>query len=136
MTFTTLTAVAGRRRDLPLAALVAATALAYGLAPTTNGNVTCLLRIHADHACPGCGMSRATGRLLRGDLIGAFAYHPWVFALGLQAVGFAAWRYHWGNRPLEPHHQVRLAWSVSLNLALLFVVWGVRIATGHLDNVY
>jgi len=136
MSFAALASAAGRRRDLPVGALVAASVLAYGFAPTTNGNVTCLLRIHADHACPGCGMSRATGRLFRGDLVGAFAYHPWVFALLLQAVGFAAWRYHWGNRPLEPDHHLRLAWSISANLALLFIVWAVRIATGHLDNVY
>lgn len=131
-----ITANLGRRRDLPLALLVAATVAAYGLAPTGNGQVTCLLRLHADHACPGCGMSRATGRLLRGDVAAAFAYHPWVFAFLAQAIGFAAWRYHWGNRPMEPKHRLWLVWSVTVNVSLLFVVWGVRIATGHLDNVY
>ena len=125
-----------RRRDFPLAVLAALTVFAYGLAPAGNGEVTCLLRLHADQACPGCGMSRATGRLLRGDLGGAFAYHPMVFLLLIQAVGFAVWRFRWGNRPLTPTHMVRLAWSVSVNIALLLVVWVIRILTGHLDNVY
>jgi hypothetical protein len=125
-----------RRRDFPLAVVAALTVLAYGLAPTGNGQVTCLLRLHADHACPGCGMSRATGRLLRADVGGAFAYHPMVFLLALQAIGFAAWRFRWGNRPLTPTHMNRLVWSVSANIAVLLLLWAVRIATGHLDNVY
>jgi len=136
VTVADLSASLGRRRDLPLLALVALSTLAYGFAPTRNGNVTCLLRLHADQACPGCGMSRATGRLVRGDLVGAFAYHPFVFALIIQGIGFAAWRFRWGNRPLEARHHLRLVWSVSLNIALLLVVWLVRIATGHLDGVY
>ncbi len=125
-----------RRRDFPLAVLVAATVLAYGLAPTGNGTVTCLLRLHADQACPGCGMSRATGRLLRGDVGGAFAYHPMVFLLAAQTIWFAVWRFRRGDRPMTATHMTRLAWSVSANIALLLVVWLIRIATSHLDNVY
>lgn len=125
-----------RRRDFPIALLAAVTLLAYGIAPTGNGDVTCLLRLHADHACPGCGMSRATGRLLRGDFVGAFAYHPMVFLLAIQAIGFAVWRFRWGNRPLTGTQMTRLAWSVSANIAVLLLVWVIRIATGHLDNVY
>lgn len=119
-----------------MALLAAATVLAFQLAPTSNGQVTCLLRLHADQACPVCGMSRATGRLLHGDLAGAIAYHPFVLAMFAQMIGFAAWRFRWGNRPMEPRHQLRLVWSVSINMVLLVVVWLVRIRTGHLDNVY
>lgn len=125
-----------RRREFPIAAFLAASVLAYGVAPTSNGNVTCLLRIHAGQACPVCGMSRATGRFFNGDLVGAFAYHPWVFAIVLQVVAFAAWRYRWGNRPMLPKHHLRLVWSISVNMVLLVGVWGIRILTGHLANVY
>ncbi len=119
-----------------MALFAAATLLAFQLAPTSNGQVTCLLRIHADQACPVCGMSRATGRLLHGDLLGAIAYHPFVLAIVVQMVGFASWRFRWGNRPMESHHQLRLVWSVSANMVLLFIFWLIRIRTGHLDNVY
>ena len=125
-----------RRRDVPLATVAGAFALAYGLAPTDDGQVTCLLRLHAGQACPGCGMSRAVGSLVHGDLGRAFAYHPGVLLLAVQLIGFAIWRYRWGHRPMEEHHVIRLVWSVSANVALLAVIWGIRIATGHLDNVY
>jgi hypothetical protein len=125
-----------RRRELPLGVAAGALALAYGLAPTGDGQVTCLLRVHTGQACPVCGMSRAVGNLVHGDFGGAFAYHPAVYLLSLQLVGFAVWRYWWGNRPMEEHQVLRLVWSVSANVGLLLLVWGLRIATGHLDHVY
>lgn len=106
------------------------------LAPTSNGDVTCLLRLHADQACPGCGMTRATGRFLNGDVVGAFAYHPWVFALMLQVAGFAIWRTFFG-RSANAHRQlVYWVWALPANVVFLVGVWVLRIATGHLDNVY
>lgn len=44
--------------------------------------------------CPGCGLSRATMALLRGDLAAAFRIHPGVFivlpVLGLYMLGQVA----------------------------------------------
>ncbi len=131
-----LATAAQRSRELPLALVAAAFATAYWLAPTSNGTVTCLLRLHVGQACPGCGASRATGRLVHGDLGGAWAYHPWMVLAAVQVVGFAVWRVWWGRRPLDAGISLRLAWLAAANVGLLFVVWGVRIATGHLDNVY
>lgn len=125
-----------RMRELPLAVLVAAYAMAYWLAPTSNGTVTCLLRLHADQACPGCGMSRATGRLVRGDVIGSYAYHPMAIVLAIQAVAVAVWRIRWGRRPITDRHHLLLAWGAAANVGLLLLVWLARTATGHLANVY
>ncbi len=123
-------------RYLPATVAVAGVGLAYAAAPTENGTVTCLLRIHADHACPGCGMSRALGRFVRGDLVGAATYHPWIFALVFQLVLVVVWRAVRGDRRLTLDHVRTGAWLVTGNSLALIAVWVVRIVTGHLDGVY
>lgn len=124
------------RRDVPLVGFVIAALAALTLAPTTNGQVTCLVRIQTGHACPGCGMTRAAGRMFDGDLGGAFAYHPYVFALVAQGLAIAVWRYRWGNRPLSNLHYSRLTTILLGNLGLFIAIWAVRVITGHIDTVY
>ncbi len=123
-------------RLAPAATLAAGYGLALGLAPAADGPVTCLLRLHADQACPGCGMSRAVGRVVRGDLAAAVAYHPWVLALVLQAVVVAVWASIGGSRLLNQAAVRWGAWLLTANAVALVVVWVLRIATGHLDHVY
>jgi hypothetical protein len=51
--------------------------------------------------CPGCGLTRATLAVLRGDFAGAFGFHPLVFVLAPLYVGAlvtAAWLYVRGPR--------------------------------------
>ncbi|MEM9133284.1 MAG: DUF2752 domain-containing protein [Actinomycetota bacterium] len=123
-------------RYAPAALAVAGFGLAYTAAPTENGKVTCLLRLHADHACPGCGMTRALGRFVNGDFAGAAAYHPWIFALVFQVLLVVAWRAWRGDRRLTLEHVRTGAWIVSGNSLALLAVWIVRILTGHLNGVY
>lgn len=123
-------------RRLPLAAAVAGFGLAYAAAPTENGAVTCLLRLHTGQACPGCGMTRALGRMVHGDLGGAAGYHPWIFALVLQLLALVGWLSWRGRRPVSAV-QVRIgSWLLTANAVALLGVWLVRILTGHLDGVY
>ena len=43
----------------------------------------CPIRAFTGVPCPGCGMMRAAGCLIRGDVWGAFDMHPLIFALPL-----------------------------------------------------
>lgn|GEM_PF-3492793 len=125
-----------RRRELPLILFVSFMSMLYFLMPSKSGDVTCLLRLHAGHGCPGCGMSRAVGRFFRADFLAAYNFHPWVFALFIQAFGFIVWRMLWGNKAMESKHVLWLVWSITANCVCLFIVWLIRTKTGHLDYVY
>lgn len=51
-------------------------------------DIGCPTRYLTGVCCPGCGMTRATLHLLRGDIGGAVHYHPLVFTLPLIAALF------------------------------------------------
>lgn len=83
--------------------------------------------------CPGCGLTRATLSLLRGDVIGAYRLHPLVFVLAplyLGALGVSAWEFVAGpapNRPPRIDLTGRRAVTIALLLAALVLgVWGAR----------
>ena len=46
-----------------------------------SAGITCPIRFLTGISCAGCGMSRAWLSLLRGDLSGAFHYHPLFWAV-------------------------------------------------------
>ncbi len=125
-----------RRRDLPLAFLIAAGTLAFFWAPRSNGDVTCLLRLHAGQACPGCGMTRAAGSLSHGDIAASFAYNPYVMVFVGQALAFGLWRFKSHRRPMTAKQQHLLVWALLANCVLVLAVWIVRHATGHIAGVY
>lgn len=61
----------------------------YVLISHAFGWQNCLIKLTIGYPCPGCGMSRAVFALLRFDIVKAFYYNPFVFALPLLLVGIA-----------------------------------------------
>jgi hypothetical protein len=82
--------------------------------------------------CPGCGLTRATLALFRGDVAAALKFHPLVFVLTPLVVGLtlnSAYQYVRGPRPTENPGLVTSR-AASLAAAVLLVgmlgVWGAR----------
>jgi Protein of unknown function (DUF2752) len=85
--------------------------------------------------CPGCGLTRATLALLRGDVRTALRLHPLVWLMGPVFVGFLSAAVLELRRGEAPARRPRLAFSqksitaVALLLAVAsFGVWLSRFA--------
>lgn len=73
--------------------------------------------------CPGCGGTRSAGRLLEGDLAGAFAMNAAVAVIALSAAGLllaTVWR-EWRGGPSLRRCLPVWAWS----LAAFVLVFGL-----------
>ena len=100
--------------------------------PAVPGIQVWLVNAVLDQPCPGCGLTRATGYLARGDLASAFALHPLALPLALEAVaGWIAWGVLGGTRlrELVAEHGPSLAVA---NAVPLVALWLGRAATGTL----
>lgn len=124
------------RRELPLVGLATGLLVAATVAPTGNGATTCVLRVCTGTACPGCGMSRATGNFMQGNFAASWDYHPYFPLLLVQVVVLALWRLRWGNKPLDYSHGRIAVFLMVGNALALALIWLVRLATGHIDHVY
>lgn len=109
------------RRLKPLAP-VAVIAGLLGLLPFT----TCLVKLLFHVPCPGCGMTRASLALLRGDLRASLAWHPVAApaAVGLAVATALALTLPEGDPRWERFVRGSTA---TLGLAL-FVAWALRFA--------
>jgi hypothetical protein len=65
-------ATVARRRVLALALVAGLVVLAFW---TPSGRPLCAYRRFTGRACPGCGLTRAVSRFIRGDLRGSLALH-------------------------------------------------------------
>ena len=77
----------------------------------------CPVRLLTGISCPGCGMTRALGALLRLDFSLAFEMHPLVFLLPVAVVVYF-------TRRLIPKKFLRLLYTAAL--ILLFTVYIAR----------
>ncbi len=120
-------------------ALAGAGALGAGLAASRgHGPVLCPFRLATGGYCPGCGMTRAVGRLIQGDLTGSWQMHPFLLLLvGQVVLAGAAWalvelRRHrrWaGPNPVSALVRRRAgSWQLA-NGGLLLALWVIRLAT-------
>ena len=111
--------------------------IAAGSAVALIGPPLCPTALFFGIPCPGCGLTRATLALVRGDVAGALHFHPLVFVLtpvfGF-AIGVSLLDYVRGGGASAPlgivrwfsiRARYRAAWGL---LALVLAVWGARFA--------
>jgi hypothetical protein len=77
--------------------------------------------------CPGCGLTRATLALLRGDFARAWQLHPLVF-VALPALGAAIARIAVARGRSSPASERAITWFAVSLLTLLVGVWLARFA--------
>ena len=109
-------------------ALLAFAALALALALLATGAIPCPFAALTHQPCPGCGVTRASRALLRGDLAGALHHHPLVWLI-LPLVAFELTRQTFAyivDRPARTSvsKAATAGWIVAL--ALLLAVWIAR----------
>ena len=125
------------RELAPRRALVALAFLAGGVVFVALGPPMCPTALFLGIPCPGCGLTRATLALLRGDLGAALHFHPLVFVLtplAAYAFGTALVDYVRGGTQGPPSRW--LGWfserartgAACLLLIALLGVWGARFA--------
>lgn len=129
-------------RELQFKAAGVVGVLALGVAASDDeGTVLCPFRRCTDGYCPLCGATRSFGRLLRGDLVGAWVRHPYVVLLAAQILVLGAMAGLRASttssnasprRPLLTSNQRR--WLLIANLAVVVALWGFRLALGDIPR--
>lgn len=108
----------------------ATTLLLFALS-TEDGPVLCPFRRCTGGYCPGCGLTRSGGRLLRGDLSGSWQQHPYlIFGLLQAVVAAVAWQF--GSSRVRSWLQSRAVTLLVLNLTAMTVVWIARMVNGSI----
>ncbi|MEX0797649.1 MAG: DUF2752 domain-containing protein [Acidimicrobiia bacterium] len=125
---------AWRSRLLMVAPLLAVGFLA--VAPTADdGPTVCPFALTTGVACPGCGMTRAAGYLLRGDLSSALRYHPLVILIAVQAMAGWGWWMLRRSETVRPM-STRITNAIFIGTGVsLVVVWLLRLWAGSLPPV-
>jgi Protein of unknown function (DUF2752) len=123
-----------RDKVLLLSPLAAIGALA--LAPLVEeGPTICPFALCTGMACPGCGMTRAAARLVRGDFASAVSLHPLIPLIAMLGVGSWVWfalrRAGWA----PPMSNRLLNGILTATSLALIAVWVLRLATGTLPDV-
>ena len=99
-----------------------------------SGPPTCLLYNLAGVACPGCGMTRASSLLARGEMAASLRMHPLALPLAIQAL--VAWSW-WGLVLAGRARRPSPWWGIvplSLDLLALAVIWLSRFLTDTLPG--
>ncbi len=125
-----------RRVTLPLRIALCAGSLGLVSFAMSLGFPLCPMAASLGVPCPGCGLTRATLALLRGDVAAALHFHPLVWLLTplfVLFLGGAAWQLRRG--PVAPRRAPRIrrnspALNVAAGLLLLLTlgVWLARFA--------
>jgi hypothetical protein len=97
---------------------------------TDDGPVLCPIRRCTGGYCPACGMTRSGGRLLRGDVSGAWQQHPYLFVLLPQLlVGALVWISGQARHGTTDWGRV-LRVALAVNAAIMVAIWSARLITG------
>jgi hypothetical protein len=113
-----------------VAAIVLATINPSDSSPTICGFARC-----TGVACPGCGMTRAAGQLVRGNVVEALRYHPLVLLIVAELLG--AWTIWMAHRAgwIQWRHRRWVDVAIGGTAALLLGVWIIRLVTGSTPPV-
>jgi hypothetical protein len=109
---------------------------ALALAPAVeDGPTICPIALCTGVACPGCGMTRAATRLIRGDLGTALTFHPLIPAVALLAIGGWVW-FILRRAGRVPPPSRALVNGILIVVAIALVgVWIARLLSGTLPAV-
>jgi hypothetical protein len=123
------------RNRLLLSAPILAAAFLSVAPIADDGPTVCPFALVTGTACPGCGMTRAAGYLIRGDLASALRYHPLVILVAVQALAGWGWWILRRNDTVEPvSTRITNALLIGTGASLL-VVWLLRMLAGSLPPV-
>jgi hypothetical protein len=118
-------------------ALVALALVGAGMAFVFVGPAFCPTALFLGIPCPGCGLTRASLALLRGDFAAALGFHPLVFVLAplfAYAIGASLVDYVRGGPSRAPSRLAawfsqRARHGAALGLLVVALgVWGARFA--------
>jgi hypothetical protein len=105
------------------------------ITPSEDGPTFCPFALCTGIACPGCGMTRAASSLVRGDLSGAFAFHPLVLLVGLQLAAGWVWFLLRRADRVQPMSNRNLNVILIGTAVALVGVWIGRLLAGTLPPV-
>ncbi|MEA2023563.1 MAG: DUF2752 domain-containing protein [Actinomycetota bacterium] len=117
------------RRSLLAIPFVAAITLAT-IAPSDGSPTICGFATCTGIACPGCGMTRAAGHLIRGNLTEALRYHPLILLVVAELLGvWTIWVAHQAGW-IRWRHRRWVDVVIGGTAALLVIVWIARLIAG------
>lgn len=100
-----------------------------------DGPTICPFALCTGMACPGCGMTRAASRLIRGDIGAALTFHPLVPVVALLAIGGWVWFLLRRTGRVQPLDTSALNGILIVIAISLVAVWIARLVTGTLPPV-
>ena len=100
-----------------------------------DGPTICPFALCTGMACPGCGLTRAASRLVRGDMGAALTFHPLIPWIAALAVGGWTWFVLRRAEKVQPLNRRLLNGILILTAISLVAVWIARLVTGDLPDV-
>lgn len=112
----------------PVSLVVAVVVVGWS-ASSDDGPVLCPFRRCTGGYCPGCGITRSTGALIRGDVAGSWHYHPFLLIAAAQLAVLVAW---WpvAGATIRSALVRRRELLLIVNGVVLMAIWLARLATG------
>ena len=92
--------------------------------PPAGADATlCMFRRATGQPCPTCGSTRAVKTLLAGDVLGAFAWNPFVMTFGILGLAWLALRLIGGRTIAFDATPARMRVVTAVFLVLLLANW-------------
>lgn len=109
---------------------VAGAFVVAGLAASDDdGPVLCVFRRCSGGYCPGCGLTRSAGALIRGDVAGSWARHPYLpLLVGQVVLALGLWQL--GSTRVRATLSRSFNAMLFVNTVVLITIWIARLATG------